>query len=260
MSHSRLGEYARCGEQYRLKRIVKVPQRPSIAQVGGKAFHAWAEEYERARLEDAVLGVEFDHFFENELTTAEFESELHRTDFKVTGRRTRALPDGETIQVWRDQLGPSLTDQYERADWGDFDTIAQDLPPDVEGNTLGLEYHLQLAIPAWQGYVDQIRVDQHGNLMVVDLKTWSRKRTTSQLEEYAAACQCAGINARYAAYYSARKGLVEGKHLARWDSMVFHRYVELGRQGIDERRFAPSVGDHCSWCDVSEHCSFRPYL
>lgn len=211
-------------------------------------------------MQDAVLSVEFPYYLDQACLDAELESGITRWDFKVTGRRTKALPDGETLAVWEEKLGPELTDMYERADWDGFDSIAQDLPQDVDGNTLGLEYHLELAIPAWHGYIDQIRVDQFGNLMVVDLKTWSRKRVTSQLEEYAAACQASGINARYAAYYSARKGVVESKHLARWDPMVFHRYVELGRQGIDAGRFSPAVGDHCTWCDVSEHCTFRPYL
>lgn len=258
MSHSRRNEYARCGEAYRLKRIVQVPQHPSVAQVAGKAFHSWAEDFEYCRLNDTTLSGVWADYLEKAVAEAEDESGVHWSEFKVSGRATKARPDKETLDVWVDELGPELIELYLKADWGEFDEIATALPNDSKGNCLGLEYHIE--VTGWQGYVDQIRVDSHGNLMVVDLKTWSRKRTTSQLEEYCAAGLMAGLNTVYACYYTARKGLVESKHLGRWSPAVFTEYVDQGREGIASGLFPANIGDHCTYCDVSEHCRFRPYV
>ena len=256
VSHSRLADYARCGEAYRLKRVVQVPQRPSVAQIAGKAWHQWAQDHEYGPL----FGTWAD-YLESAVADAVAESGYTRAGFKVTGRKTKARPDGETLDVWRDELGPELCRLYEGADWGEFDEIATALPNDSKGNPNGLEYHLELGAPYhWQGYVDQIRVDRHGNLMVVDLKTWSRKRITTQLEEYCAAGQILGLPTVYACYYTARKGIVESKHIGKWSKDTLMQYINAGRTGINAGYFPPSVGDHCSWCDVAEHCMFRPYV
>lgn len=261
VSHSRLADYARCPKAYELKRVVQVPQRPTIAQLGGKAFHSWADDHEQARIAGGDTGFDFAYHLSRLARETEAESGYELDTFRVTGRKTKARPDGETYDVWMHNLGPEMVDMYQRADWGQFDEIATDLPPDSKGNTVGLEYHLELGAPYnWQGYVDQIRTDRYGNLKVVDLKTWSRKRVTTQLEEYCAAGQILGLATVYAGYYTARKGIVESSHIGKWGKDVLLQYINAGRTGIEAGYFPPSVGDHCTWCDVSEHCMFRPYV
>lgn len=44
MSYSRMNSILTCGEQFRLQRKVRVPQREHWASIGGSAFHAVVEK------------------------------------------------------------------------------------------------------------------------------------------------------------------------------------------------------------------------
>lgn len=112
MSHSRIDTLSGCGEKARLKYDLEVPELPSIALVGGKAFHAWAEDWVLYGLDGVEEPAPWWGYFESELMRAEGDAELNRSHFKVTGSRTKALPDGETEQVWREDLGPRMVNSF----------------------------------------------------------------------------------------------------------------------------------------------------
>src|SRR5438874_2553091 len=48
MSHSQATSFLSCGEQYRLEKVVRVPQVPGWALVGGSALHLATEYYDFA--------------------------------------------------------------------------------------------------------------------------------------------------------------------------------------------------------------------
>lgn len=261
MSHSRMAQAGRCGEQYRLTRIEGVSERPSVALAAGSAFHKWSEDYDWGGLNWFAGRFEqqtFADVFDEELDKLAGESGLNPSEFKVSGRKTKARPHGEDIDVWRDELGPELCQLYTDFKWPDGWEIATDLPPDDLGRTTGIEYHAELLDPLWQGYYDRIFRDRLGNLIVVDLKTWQQRRTSAQLQEYMVAGQMLGMRTVEGAYYSARKGELDGPHPCKWDAETFCNYVQLHQMNIESGLYLPVVDDHCNWCSVRENCVFAP--
>lgn len=251
MSHSRGRVIGECGHRYYLKYRAGVPEQPSWALVGGRAFHSWAQDFELHK-----LGGDLPHSWAWYLGTAaeaEMESSGVSTgDFRVTGK-LKSRPDGEDFGYWLHELGPKLIELYQGFDWGEW-KISTGLP-DTDGKPVwpGIEYPLLL--DNWHGYVDQIREDKLGNLLAVDLKTGKRMYKTTQLEEYGAAGKKLGLRIVYGGYYNARKGEFSHKPL-RWTTEQFDQYVEdrhiLATSGL----YLPNVGDHCGWCPVRDHCSW----
>lgn len=253
MSFSRGNALGGCGERFRLKYREQVPEQPSWALVGGKAWHQWAQDFELAK-----LGGDIPHawaYYLGQAAVDEMESSGVPTDeFKVSGRKTTAHPDKETFSVWLDEIGPDLIAKYEAFDWGVWKIVP--LLPSADGNHRpGIEYPMLLDSPRWQGYVDQIRQDRAGNLLVLDLKTGQRIYKSTQLEEYGAAGKMLGLRTVYGGYYLARKA--EFTHVPlRWNKAQFTAYVN-GRHALAESGlFVPNVGDHCGWCPVRDHCQY----
>lgn len=256
MSHSRAKTLGDCGHKYFLKYREQVPEKPSIALVGGSAFHKWVEDYELSKLGGDQPGL-WSNYVEAALDADVFASGLPPEQFKVSGRKSKARPDGETLGVWLSDLGPQMIADYTRFDWGNWE-IAPVLPNHTTGNlTAGIEYPLQLEQPRWQGYVDQVRRDRRtGNLMVLDVKTGQRLYLPStQLEEYGAAARMLGIKVWYGGWYMARKAEFTYTPL-RWSAELFTRYVNDHHTISTSGVFLPNVGDHCAWCPVRDHCQF----
>lgn len=258
MSHSRIAGYGRCGHQYRLTRVDGVQEQPSVALAAGSAYHTWTEDYDWAHLTGIDESEPWAVYFERELAELEQQAGVPRDQFKTSGRKTKDRPNGEDIAYWMDELGPELCDRYAAFPWPEGWAIARDLPPDSSGRTTGIEYHIELLDPLWQGYVDRIFVDEAGNLVVVDLKTWQQKRVSAQLQEYMVAGQMKGMRTVYGTYYNARKGSLDGTMICGWDEQTFRDYVQLNQMGIESGLYLPVVGDHCNWCGVKENCVFAP--
>lgn len=52
MSPSQINSLLTCGEQYRLERVARVPQRPMWAGVGGSVVHKLTEDLDREWFEE----------------------------------------------------------------------------------------------------------------------------------------------------------------------------------------------------------------
>lgn len=255
MSASRAAKFASCGEKYRLTYLYDLPQVPSVAAIGGKGFHEYAFDSELYRMGQINELPPFASYLERELQRAESDSGLTRDKFKVSGRKTKALPLGETIEYWRDELGPWMAEVYYKFDFGSDWQVATDLPPDPGGNTLGLEYEINLPDIPFVGYVDRIDVDRFGNYRVVDYKT-GRKRKSTQLQLYMAALKILGVRAVRASYYYSRKAELDGPYPAAWSEQTFRDYLTVHQLAIKSELFVPNPGDQCGWCDVRDHCRF----
>lgn len=253
LSHSRADKYGKCGEQYRLSYIEKVPEIPSLAQLGGRAWHEWCHEFELWRMGIGDSAMHFGDYLEMQLCEAEAASGLPREQFKASGRKTVSRPNGEDIPYWRDTLGPDMAARFEAFDWDGW-TIATDLPEDSNGNTSGLEYHVE--VDGFQGYVDRIDVDKYGNHRAVDYKTGQRIYPSVQTELYMVALQKLGVRCVYGGYYLARKAELTYRPV-KWSVDVFDTYLGLHRTGIDAEFYMPHPGEHCGWCSVSDHCAYK---
>jgi CRISPR/Cas system-associated exonuclease Cas4 (RecB family) len=256
MSPSRAAKFGQCGEQYRLAYIEQVPRRPSIAALGGRATHTCLEETELYRLGRGVDYREFPVVFDEELARAEEESGLSRDQFKVSGRKTKALPNGETIDYWREELGPWMVAATLNYDWGDRWRIADgdELPPDRNGKQVGLEYEVEID-GVFLGIIDRLEIDQFGNFRAVDYKT-GRARKTVQLQQYMSALKMMGVRCNYAAYFYTRKNELSEVKTSAWSEDTFMEFQSRYQVAIEDKRYVPVPGDHCSWCDVRDHCAF----
>lgn len=256
MSASKAQTYAGCGWKYNLKYNEGVPQVPSVASLAGRAVHAYAHDLELFRLRLEPYPEPFSSYFDSELALAETTSGVDRSQFKVGGRRTKALPNGETIEYWRDELGPWMCQQLAAFDFGSEWSVATNLPPDADDRTVGLEYAVHLPDIPFVAYIDRIDVDQYGNYRVVDYKT-GRARKSTQLQLYMAALKVLGVRAVYAAYFYTRKAQLDGPYSAAWSEQTFRDYLTVHQMGIRSALYIPNPGDQCSWCDVADHCRFR---
>lgn len=253
MSHSAFQDFVECGEKFRLKRVVQVPQRPNLAAIAGKTFHTLTELYD--------LGghmPDWAEWFELALATEEHETQRPRSEFRAFGQKTKEKPLGENIEYWRDILGPDLCKRYKG--WRDNTdlTIARELPPD--GHSPGIEYEVTAYIGAVRvkSIVDRIEYDANGNLGVVDIKTWRRKRASAQLPSYIVVLRKMGIPVTWGAYYEARKGtLTEPVFYTSWDEARLARLYEQAAVADSMGIYIPRPSDDCSFCSVRDHCEFR---
>src|SRR5690606_138378 len=101
LSFSQLNTYSRCPEQYRLERVVRVPQTPSWAMIGGSAVHTATER--RDLLEHGVEpdgSLDFETILEEETRDREEHSGMGRDKFRASGRSSKAWPNREDEGWW----------------------------------------------------------------------------------------------------------------------------------------------------------------
>lgn len=250
VSYSQINSAAACGERFRLERVIEVPQRPAWALVGGSAFHAQTEDFDRGR----EVG-SFDDYLDAEIERRLEEApEFNRDEWRASGRATKEWPNKEDERWWR-YHGPLFFDRYVRwstavpwvlADIGGEPAIEVEIRHDFGG---GLEF---------RGYVDRVYHDpRHDVLIVVDHKSGSYKPPTPrQLAFYAGLLERThGAEVKLGAYYDARSGSTgEVKDLSLYDySRIEYQARALAlmrEQGI----YLPNPGNLCSSCSVKEYC------
>lgn len=263
-SFSSYDEFTQCGHRYFLKRVKQAPTLPSVAAVAGRAFHRWTEVHDSAFINYAgfILPTEGDWevcLFE-EIEREEEHSGVARGDWRVSGRESKDKPNKEDLDWWL-TAGWELCQRY--ADWrSKVNTrIATDLPPDENGNTLGIEYALNVELVGLEFYahLDRVEYDENGNLGVRDLKT-GRLWVSVQPGFYAGAARMHGIRLHWWDKYDARKGITvpnPPKPLDNWDAT---RVSHLLAQAEDQRSrhiYPVRVGEHCNYCPVRDACNYK---
>lgn len=263
-SFSAFEDYTSCGERFRLKRVVKVPEQPGMAMRGGSAFHEWSEQHDLAS-----MPIDHDPYPEPEdpaviltrlVEAEEEETKIPRDQWKISGRKTKDKPNKEDFECWRDTLLPDLCEKYihwrQETPW----SIATDLPRDKNNNTIGVEYELEYYVrnTKLKAYVDRVMVDEHGNYGAVDLKTWSQERASVQLPTYTLGLQKRGVPASWGAYYNARKGTSsEPKILTSWTEDRLAALYDQAAAAESIGIYIPHPSNDCKhFCGVSAHCQF----
>lgn len=273
LSHSKVEDYLRCEELYRLKRVEKVPTRPSVWLVGGSAFHTWTEKRDQGQIDDLGLIRVADaddgtaryeeawkHLFDAELAARQAETEVPVAEWRTAGRKTKDKPHGENMEFWRNELGPQMCERY--IDWFDASSdlqILTDLPPDANGNTVGIEYELSFTIEGVEikAFLDRVGVDSQGRTIVRDYKTGTRVPKTTQLYLYMLGLLKKGVVATHGDYYMSRKGeTTEPVDLTSWYESKMGRIYRPIAERIAAGQFVPHPGEACSGCDVFTHCQF----
>jgi hypothetical protein len=254
-SYSALQDYTTCGQKYYLRRVAEVGQEISLGAVAGKAFHTATETWDLTGewpdwAEHLVSAIEVE----------EFHSGVPLSKWRISGRKTAAAPNKEDPDHWINVLGPGLMEQYETWQYTNNLAIVQDLPPDADGRTTGIEYRLAFRVGTVDmvAYVDRIMRDADGNIGVVDIKTGARKQRTAQLPTYIIGLQKTGIPATWGTLYYARKGEHDKPRF--YTAWTEHRLTMLYEQAEAMRKqgfYLPSPSEDCSWCSVRDHCDFK---
>lgn len=246
MSHSRYEQFARCGEEYRLRRIEKVPTTPSIYAIAGTNFHEWTDLFDDVPFptEDHV------HWWKRNLadkvTQAELESGYVLREWDNPSRKADA--NKSAFEGFRDEIGPDMISKY--IEW------RKNTAWDVVEIELKVKY--RLGDVEGVAIVDRIfRRPEQGDLVAIDTKTWSRKRVTAQLPTYLVALRQNGFDVSGAAYYEARKGTVTDiQDYKYWDENRLAALHEQAAHMIQQGWFLPAPGENCRMCDVRRHCQF----
>lgn len=248
-SHSQRTQYLRCGKQYELARIDRVPEIPAAWTIGGKAFHTAIEIYEReyrGRPLDEIVAIFTDEY---DTLTAQALAEFPIEEWQTSGRRK---PEND-LEIRRD-LGQHWVRLY--AAWADAEPweIAT-LPDGSRGIEIEFDVDFQ-GVPV-KGYIDQLVEYPDGTLVVRDLKTGSKRpNEASQLGLYKVALeQNYGLEVPYGDFYLARDAKVtEPIGLSTYTYELFSDWYVPLDTAIELGLFMPNPGDACRTCGVQYEC------
>lgn len=263
-SNSQLSNYLTCGWQYKLAKIDRLPERPSVWQCGGRAFHSASEEFDQMVFDVGAIPDVADTTVWEDIFTEKFEIEIEEQrkteptieSWRTAGRKTTAKPNGEDIAWWH-IAGRVMIGTYvkHRANTNDNLKVA------VIGGEPAIE--VQVTVPIGDvpmlGYIDRVMEDEKGTLVILDLKTGARiPYSKMQLALYSVQLeQMLGRPVSWGMYYDARKGSYSEyyaltKYTAQNLGVVYSTLDRAIREGI----FLPNVSDMCKSCAFREHCVF----
>lgn len=175
-------------------------------------------------------------------------------EWRTGGRRTKALPEGESLDFWQSeglQQVEKYIDWYHNSGWR-IATMPDGKP--------GIEWEAEVwfAESKVRLIVDAV-YEVAGDLVVVDYKTGSRSPSTGpiQMGLYASAIEkFYGVRPRWGAIYMSRKGALDDlMDLSPWGIDFFEYQFGAMQAYIDTGFFPPNVGDHCGYCSFTEYCA-----
>lgn len=257
LSYSGMNTMLDCPKKYELSYLMGAPKKGAVWFVGGRAVHRATEEWDVAREERKPFDLPgaWKRIFHEEIELAK-AGDPDFLNWRKAGMK-KDNPEGESLQFWYARLGPQLVQAYTawrmRSSWNIWRTpdglLACEL--DVGGVLPGME------LP-FKGFIDRVfQSSQTGQLLLVDLKTGSRKpETPLQLGVYAAAVQY-HYNTPVplgAAFMNRRGDLSEAWDLTRYTPEYVGKMFEQTRRGIEAGFFPAKPGRSCGMCDVSTAC------
>lgn len=275
LSPSQIGSLLTCGEQFRLNRVVRVPERPNYGGIGGSAVHRMTEDIDRANWEaefgeGATTQVhEWEHYWQEALDEAkERNPEFDPEDYYRGGRASKLWPNKEDPSWWAHH-GPKFVKawqmwllHHEFSIW-EYPDHNGELQPGIE---VEVEAYFEPEPDRIWGekpvrvvsIIDRVLVDSDGGLRILDLKSgsmtdaWPRQLILNNL----GLVHTHGERATHAAYWKARQGEVPTWHdlSAYSDAWVWQQVVHA-RTIRDNQLFIAQPNNLCnSACGVREHC------
>lgn len=198
-----------------LERVARVPQVPSWALVGGKAYHSLTEYLDNHAITDDEWVTDHGQMaelWEQFLAAAVAEEQERKPEFpveqwKASGRASRQWPDKEDRKFWS-EMGTvwALTYVTWRLNNPTWEIAEINGQPAIETEIGGTFKGAGLPLV---GYIDRVfRNTQTGDYMVVDLKSGVRTpQDTLQLGTYSLMLDLMyGIRPRWGAFWMARTG------------------------------------------------------
>lgn len=179
-------------------------------------------------------------------------SEVPASEWRVAGRRTKAQPDGETLDFWQ---GEGLRQVEAYVEW--FEKSGWQIATLPDGKP-GIEWEAEVHFGGTPVRLIVDCVYTNGtDLIVCDYKTGQRvPYGHEQLSLYASAIErIYGVRPKWGAFYMSRKAeLSDLVDLSPWGmdyfDFMFHSMNEQMRLGL----YPPTVGDHCGYCSFTAYC------
>lgn len=218
VSNSQVGTVGDCAAKYRMQRVEGLPQIPQWANIGGTAFHAAVEAFERtmAKLQ-ASRDVTFQDYDTELIWKHHFEAEINRVQATTTVPISswRSSRKGAEGRQWWEVNGPQMLRRYL-----DARPAAHTALIGADG-ALAIELELTVDVPTPYGPVpfvaklDRVTLyawqdGQNPGLMIRDYKTsYERPTDTTQLGDYAHVLLLNGLNPAvriFGSYFDARRG------------------------------------------------------
>jgi hypothetical protein len=264
-SYSQLTQYEECGEQYRLKRIVRVPEAPAVWFPAGNAFHAVTEVFDGEALDCGLdiaaafdWGVSFGPAFSAAIQGLVERGADPDTSTWRTGGVGPKRPKGDDISWWLEH-GPDMVRAY--VDWrvANRDRYEIWVAPD---GTPGIEWEGEAVLGGARvtARADRILVDKGtGATIIVDLKTGkSTPDNPLQLRIYRMVIERATAEPMwYGAFYMAREAsLTKPVALDTTNEQAIEERFSRLEVGLEVGVFTPRPGRNCRQCGVKAHCIF----
>jgi len=238
-SVSQLKTFTRCPEQYRLERVVKVPEAPAAWTAAGHAFHSayenWEEEGRRQQLAD---------LFEDEYNLEIASLMLRHPDLNKWGRAPNVKSTEQDIKLRRTH-GIKCAEVYQKhclvADWR---------PYRVEW-----PFEIKFGSVLVHGIVDVILEWPDGSYTIRDIKTGNREVDNRQLGVYAAAVRkFLNLPVQWGEYWYTKDGGNRAVDLSRYTTEYLTDQFEALDRAIESQNFVASPGKQCDLCSVKPYC------
>lgn len=254
VSYSALSTWLECGWKYYLTRILQTEEKPSWWLVGGSAVHTATERLDKQLLSSGVVNEDFDGLFQaawlEELTKT---IESSTTDVSQWSAASRGKEDDK----WWSKQGPKMVEAW--AHWrGTQESWSLWHTPEGQP-AVELELNLMLGGVPVKMIIDRVMQNEHGELMVLDLKTGSTApKHHLQLAFYAAGIdQMFGERPRWGAYWMARSGstspLFDLTNLS--TDKIIDMVVKF-EKARHQQVFLPNFAS-CSMCGVKMACHWQ---
>ena len=179
---------------------------------------------------------------------------LDLSTFRVGGRATKEFPNKEDANFWN-QAGPEWVQSY--IDWRTTNTNWKIWKTPQGAKAIELELNPIIADVPVKMVIDRV-FEVDGELVIVDLKTSTRRPVSDlQLGFYKVGLeQMLGVKVNLGNYWMSRDaGTGEMIDLSRYTLDMLEYLVS----GFDKARqagiFLPNLSS-CSYCGLTEHCTF----
>ena len=264
LSPSQISSLTTCGEQYRLTRVERAPERPMWGGIGGSTVHKITERLDRGEVTVEDLEQLWADEWQAALDEAkERNPQFSEDDYYRSGRATKEWPDKETPEWWA-KKGPEFVKQWVM--WRDHSGLEIWEYPDEESGEL--KPAIELEVWAYgsehvriKSVIDRVYVDPEGDLRIVDLKTgshtdaWPRQMAYNALGVTHTFGDIANPP-RWAGFWKARSGGVpEWFDLSVYSEEWLLEQAWKAQQIRDQQLFIAAPTNLCkSACGVSQWC------
>jgi len=264
LSYSQLTSARACGERLRLTRLLRednASERQAVYLIGGHAFHAATERFDKTYFSGPVenpfmLGTDCWWTEWAQALTEARDAEPDESKWIVAGKPTKAKPNAEDVAWWGD-AGENWMDAYvewrELGGWQPFEAPG--------GLAIEMDINATFGEALVRNILDRAEVTPAGELVIVDIKTGSKTPDDpTQLAQYAHAFgQVMDIDApRWGSYYMARKGaptpLIDLSSITK--EFLDGEYTTLHRMRASGL-FLANPGWGCGHCGVRDFCAAK---